>query len=216
MSSPQPQIRDRYRGRDVDRSSVGTSHTTTNRRQYQRQSQLLLLAVAIFCLVMGAAQLGTAVYTKDGNFEQVWTGLWSSETCPTGQEGTSLCVTTDLPSGQCQAAEDRQRTLQAFGILLFLSLIVTSILAVVDVARSEMLPPLLTVVFLAIVMVASLIQWAVIAGTYHMSLCDSRSMSTSGYRMSASFALDMCIWIASLFALVAVVTLRYFLGLGLS
>ena len=216
MPSPRPQIRDRYGG-DVDRSSVGTSRvSTSSKQQYQRLSQTLLLAVALFCLLMSMAQLGTNVYTKDGNYVQVWTTLWKSETCPTGQEDSSLCTTTTLPSGQCQESDDRQRTMQAFGIILFMVVTATSVLAIIDVARPDMLPPLTTIVCMAVTMFTSLIQWGVIAGTYHVNLCDGRSMSSSGYRMSASFALVMCIWLASLFNLVAVVSLRYFFGTGLS
>lgn len=214
MPSPKPQIRDRY---DVDRSSVGTSRvSSSSKHQYQRLSQTLLLAVALFCLLMAMAQLGTNVYTKDGNYVQVWTTLWKSETCPTGQEDSSLCSTTTLPSGQCTESDDRQRTMQAFGILLFMVVVATSVLAIVDVARPGMLPSIVTMISMAVVVVTSLIQWAVIAGTYHVTLCDGRSMSSSGYRMSASFALVMCIWLASLFGLIAVVSLRYFFGTGLS
>ena len=186
---------------------------THTRRQYQYLSNNLLVAVGLFCLLMGTAQLGTNVFTKDGSTEQVKITLWKSEICVTG---TSNCATATLPSGSCTSAKDRQRALQAFGILLFVASLATAVVSVIDVAKPAFLHPLLTVAFLAVVMVVSLIQWAMVAGSYHATICSVSSRSSTGFRMSASFALDLCTWLASLFALVAVVAMRYYFGTGLS
>ena len=151
----------------------------------------VLLVASFISLGVTLAGTFTDVFTYSTSTDEVTITLWKSTTCKI-KVG---CLTEDLPSSRvCLEARDRQRSLQSFAILSVVSCAVLAGLVVLDILGHCPIKFLPALAFL-VVLVFVIVEWALMAGTYHYTLCDSSSYSSIGLKLSVSFALFFCLWI---------------------
>lgn len=200
MQSPSP-----MRGNPI------SSHSSN--LTYFYSLRLLLAIVSVLCFALSMAQVFTNVFSKDGEYNWVRWGLWQYKWCPAAADTDSpLCVETDLPMNMCSEWEDRHRTIQAFSIILCVWSFICGVICFFDVLGiSEIanLPAYTAVASMFVLCVLSLIQWSIIAASFEKDICDYGSLSDNGYRLSASFSLDLCIFFATIMTGVIYLFIRF-------
>lgn len=157
------------------------------------QSRMVVLAfafIAFFSFCMTISGTATKVFTKDTQLMNVKTTLWSSTVCMANQK----CFDVSLPdAAACTEVKDRQRAMQAFAVLSILSSVLAMVFSAFDVLGRSFSPVLSPLSCLVTTILVTL-EFSLMGGTYHSRLCDSRSMSSIGYKLSGSFALFTCLW----------------------
>ena len=172
--------------------------------------RLMLAVVSFVTFGLSMAQIFTNLYTKDGIENWVRWGVWQYKWC--NRYDTSSCVESDLPMDMCSEWEHRQRSAQAFSVMVCIVGALCGIICWVDfLGFSKMLnlSPILPVASQATLCVFSLIQWAIVASTFHKNMCGLGSLGDNGYRLSASFSLTFCIFFSTLVACSVYTIIRY-------
>lgn len=172
----------------------GTDPAPKNGPSFEAHA-VAVLALMILGFGVTIAATVTNVYTVFVSRGSIKTTFWMSETCL-----GSACRSGDLPdNGWCTELQVRFEAMQAFSIILILLSLVGAAVAAGEVLKKVPAPAAggaLTFYWLWL-----LIQFAVIAGTYHNAFCQFDSLSDRGQKMSVSFALYLCLWFLTTFVM---------------
>lgn len=156
-----------------------------------RSIKVAFAAVAFFAFCLSIAGSSTKVFTKNTDQIKIETTLWKSTTCPTNFDCSDVAT---LEMYSCTDGKDRQRALQAFAVLSCMFSAIALIVSSMDLAFGRSFHPLLPAGMTILTMFSVMIEFSMMSGLYHSRVCDVQSMSSTGYKLSGSFALFTCLW----------------------
>lgn len=186
-----------------------------------RHPAIAFFIIAFSSFAFSFAQVATTAYTHAHGGNTFDLTLWTATYC-IADATTSIptCATSTLPfSTWCGALDSRWRAMQAFSVLIVLYSAVMLVLgyAALDVERarpftwdlvSKSVYPVRLVQFAGFgFWLFLLIQWALVASTFHVTPCETsvasdqanrllgvRTLMRSGFRLSSSWALTFVMW----------------------
>lgn len=155
---------------------------------------LFVVSLLTFCTTISACV--TDVFTLDTATVDARVTLWNLIHCVYPLEGPN-CPSTTLPiTSLCPAKQSRDQALQAFAILAILFSVPSMVAAGLSLLGKPLPSRFLPLIFFAATWFWVFLGWSVMAGTYREHLCAGlRSYSEMGFKMSSSFALNLCTWL---------------------
>ena len=166
----------------------------------------LLAKVLCLCSLISACA-NTPLFVRNSSTISITFSVWQAQMCPAG----SACTSSTLPlASSCSTLADYQRTIQAFSILSVLGAAAAVAAVVYSEAPSLSGPSLhsprriLSIGTHGVAFLMTLICWSLEAAVFNLELCGSgvASLKALGFQYSASFALELCVWILQLIVLV--------------
>ena len=190
-------------GRTVDASyralpaepSIAASKSGVNPLWQIPTHVLALTVVSLLSFIVTMAACFTPVYTITANNARVsQTPWWYTECLST--RGVERCVDTRLPvSSPCTHVIARQNSVMAFVCLSIIFSLFSVGAGVGECLGKTAKVPIAFASLFVLAWLFNFINWTMIAGTFNASLCGAPTLKAAGYKMSASWALQLCLWL---------------------
>ena len=170
------------------------------------------LITLILTIVICATPVYTLTFEANGETtadvrETAWTHKECKYTTDSNGNRSPNCKSVGLPDdtvSSCRNVKDRQRTIQAMIVLAIIFAVVALVVSVLERLDKIALKydSLILLTAFIPVFLFNFFTWAIMAGTFHADSCDGDNMKEWKFRMSASFALSLCLWLIHMIFLV--------------
>jgi len=175
---------------------------------------LVFLALTILCVMWMLIAFGTNVFKIDGNngaeaYGDIWYTCNRGVNAADGSRSIASCRYNTDPGNTCTKYKDRVRSIQAFYILTAVFVVLNLTFGVMDhFGKLESLPfgaksQLVLVVLAAIVIVWSMLSWAIAISYPRTEYCGGGKLSdTNNFKWGASPFMMLMLFITAIVQLV--------------